>query len=209
MNKITVGLVCVGTVCGAWAAPDNAPNKIDTEISTDSIKSMKAETVSDIDGWYMSIGTSIYNTTSIKMDVVGIVATDKYRDGFSGYNIRVGYDWDCASAGLQFMAYDVDGVRVQNLTLRGEINIFPLENMPYLLMEYGVAQLNYDDVHEMGPLFGIGTGVRVDFGGNYFFDATAIFRTMRFRFDVLEIPVKLDANRFDLMFNVGYRFRGV
>lgn len=109
--------------------------------------------------------------------------------------------------GAYLTAFDIDDARVQNVTLRATMDIFPIENLPCVIGEFGFAQINSDLVVERAFSYGWGLGWRMQLIEGFFVDITGIYNRARFKFDVIEgIPMRLNANRWTVMMGVGVMF---
>lgn len=158
--------------------------------------------------WFISGGASVYSITDVQIDVAGRKTSEFYRDKFPGYSVGLGHDWEWIAAGMYFSGFSVSRMRGQTLTGRVMMQIFPLDNLPYLLMEYGMIQVNNSDLHlhKRTGMFGVGGAVRFDVSDSFFLDAGCIYNQGHFDFNVSDVPVSLRAKRWNMTFSVGYWF---
>ena len=157
--------------------------------------------------WFVTVGTDVWAKTRVRADVLGISASEKYNDAWSGFTIGAGRQWGGVSLGAYLTAFDIDAARVQNVTLRATLDILPIENLPCVIGELGFAQINSDLLVERAFSYGWGLGWRMQLIEGFFVDITGIYNDARFKFDIVEgIPMRLNANRWTVMMGVGVMF---
>lgn len=158
--------------------------------------------------WFVGAGASVYSKTNIKVDTLLRTRSVSYHDYFSGYSMWLGRDWEWLAAGMYFSGLSIDKFRAQTLTGRVTMQVFPIENLPYLLVEYGLVQVNNSDLHlhKRAGVLGIGTGVRFDMTNTIFFDVSYIYSVNRINFDIADVPISVRAKRWNIGMGLGYRF---
>lgn len=158
--------------------------------------------------WFITAAESIHSITDIKISIPTRNISEFHRDGFAGYSIGLGRDWEWIAAGVYLGGFSVDSGRAQTLSGRVMMQVFPMDNLPYLLMEYGTVRINNGDLHlhKSVGMYGIGTGVRFDLTNALFCNLEFIYNRSNFDFSVSDVPGSVRARRWNIILGVGYWF---
>ena len=217
MRKITIMMMlCLGTTSIYAHQANEKINSIEQNVVSD-MSSHRGRSIEwyddwgdgddDAPKWFVTVGTDVYARTRLWVEMLGVSVTEKYHDTFSGYAIGAGRDWGVVSLGAYMTAFDIDEARIQNVTARATMDIFPIENLPYIAAELGMAQINSDLLVERAFSYGWGLGWRMELIEGVFVDITGIYNRARFRFDFVDdVPMRLDAGRWTVMLGVGIAF---
>lgn len=185
-----VAVVCVALYCGAAVATESK----DT-------------------GWFVTAGLNAYSKNNIHYDIADIISGHKsMRDDNCGYNLSVGYDWEWIATELAFNRVRVSDANAVAITGRVTMPIFPLENLPYVGMEYGMVGARYTDyeysisVHDEAKTVGVLVGLRYKITESFFINTLWQYNTFKMHVDVYDVPGKFLVRRQNISLGVGWMF---
>ncbi len=192
-----IPVVCVALGCMA-ANADELPKSVNWE---------------EHHNLFATIGVNAYTNNSVHYNVADIIRDhESIRDDNLGYNLSVGYDWDWITGAVALTRARVDTADAVAITGRVTMPIFPLENLPYIGVEYGMVTAEYSDdeydihVHDTSTTFGMIVGIRFEITDSFFIDA--LWQSNRFKMhtDVLDVPIKFHVYRQNIALAIGWRF---
>lgn len=167
--------------------------------------------VADDTGWFVTLGLNVYGKNDIHYDIANIISgRASMRDDNCGYNLSAGYDWEWIAAQMVFNRVRAGGVNAVAIMGRVTMPIFPLENLPYIGVEYGAVGARYSDnnirVHDETTAYGMVMGVRYDITDCFFMNVLWQYNAFRMYVDVGDVPIKLNIRRKNIVASVGWRF---
>ena len=124
--------------------------------------------------------------------------------------ISAGFDIDGTSAGVH-LAWRRDGdLRLRSATVQLEIPLAPFSIMPYVILESGLADMEYQmgdvEFYDWAFIYGTGFGVRMNIGNQAFIKLYQTCSWTRFRDDLFDIDINMRARYRRIGIAIGYTF---
>lgn len=164
-------------------------------------------------GWVVTLGLNAYGKNNVHYNGPEIIGGHtSVRDDNCGYNLSVGYDWDWVVAELAMNRVRADGANAVAITGRITMPVLPLENLPYIGVEYGAVGARYRNaeynisLHDETSIFGLLMGMRYRITNSLFINLLWQYNIFKMHADVYDVPIKFRVHRQNVSLGAGWLF---
>ncbi len=161
--------------------------------------------------FFVEYGISLYSNTSSEYEIDGDKVGEADTSSFNGDGTAyVGVDFDGVQIGLAPEYSETDVEKLLGLNVRAVVPFMDGNIQPYVSVELGFANMEYDDggikFDDTAFAYGIGAGVKYSFNDHMNLKAGIEYQSMNFETNVNGFEYTVDTSGFALTTSIGYRF---